>query len=108
MSLLMKRDQVIDSLQARPVHMGIRLGRFAWPVVVCIAFVTNHAAAQCAGGENPKVKTAKARSVGGSVQWVCDKPTVTIDPIWRGEQIACSFSIRNEGTGDLKIKAKGG
>jgi hypothetical protein len=41
-------------------------------------------------------------------RWVCSETTVTPKPVWTGEQIECAFHIRNEGKGDLEIKAKGG
>jgi hypothetical protein len=41
-------------------------------------------------------------------RWVCSETTVTAKPVWTGEQIECTFDIRNEGKGDLNIKAKGG
>ena len=44
-----------------------------------------------------------------NAKWVCDKPEVALDPIWRGnQQLTFSFDIRNEGTAPLRIKAKGG
>jgi hypothetical protein len=41
-------------------------------------------------------------------RWVCSETTVTPKPVWTGEQIECAFHIRNDGKGDLNIKAKGG
>ena len=42
-------------------------------------------------------------------KWACDKDTVLLDPVWRGNhQLTFGFDIRNEGTADLKIKARGG
>ena len=108
MTLLMKRDQAVNGPMVGPVHAGVRLGWPAWLAVVCVAFVVNHAAAQYGGAEDPRVRTAVPKPAGGSPQWVCPESTVTIDPVWRGQQIECSFSIRNEGAGDLNIKARGG
>lgn len=53
------------------------------------------------GGNAPPKSDAGAK-------WVCPETTVTIPPIWRGEQIECPFMIRNEGTAKLEIKARGG
>ena len=42
-------------------------------------------------------------------KWACDKQEVALEPVWRGDQqLTFGFDIRNEGTADLKIKAKGG
>lgn len=44
-----------------------------------------------------------------NAKWACDKETVALDPVWRGnQQLTFGFDIRNEGTADLQIKAKGG
>ncbi len=44
-----------------------------------------------------------------NAKWACDRQTVTLDPVWRGNQrLSFGFDIRNEGTEDLTIKAKGG
>ncbi len=44
-----------------------------------------------------------------NAKWVCDKDTVSLDPVWRGnQQLVFGFDIRNEGTAELQIKAKGG
>lgn len=41
-------------------------------------------------------------------RWYLESNEVVLDPIWRGEQIACSFDIQNRGDADLTIQAKGG
>lgn len=42
-------------------------------------------------------------------KWVCDQQTATAEPVWRGQSsLTFSFNIRNEGTADLKINARGG
>jgi hypothetical protein len=45
-----------------------------------------------------------------NAKWACDKTEVVLDPIWRKANATLSFdfTIRNEGTADLKINAKGG
>lgn len=44
-----------------------------------------------------------------NAKWACDQTKVTLAPVWRGDQkLTFRFDIRNEGTADLKIKAKGG
>jgi hypothetical protein len=49
------------------------------------------------------------QTTGGPLpRWVCSETTVTTKPVWTGEKIECAFHIRNEGKGDLNIKAKGG
>ncbi len=42
-------------------------------------------------------------------KWVCDQPVVTREPVWRGaKNLTYTFHIRNAGTADLRIKARGG
>ena len=42
-------------------------------------------------------------------KWACDKQTVTQGPTWRGaKSLTFEFDIRNDGTEDLRILAKGG
>lgn len=44
-----------------------------------------------------------------NAKWVCDKPVVIADPVWRGQKaLTFNFDIRNEGTADLKFNARGG
>jgi hypothetical protein len=45
-----------------------------------------------------------------NAKWACDKTTVTAEPVWRssGKSVDFTFMIRNEGTANLKIRAKGG
>lgn len=41
-------------------------------------------------------------------RWACDETTIIRKPVWRGEPVVCDFKVRNEGTEDLQIKARGG
>ena len=43
----------------------------------------------------------------GGARWVCEKPTISVE-VWSGEPIICNFALRNEGTEDLLVKARGG
>ena len=43
-----------------------------------------------------------------NAKWACDQTTVTLESVWRGKPLVFAFDIRNEGTADLKIKARGG
>ena len=44
-----------------------------------------------------------------NAKWVCDEPTVSVDSVWRGDKkLTFNFHIRNEGTADLRMKARGG
>ena len=44
-----------------------------------------------------------------NAKWACDQQTVTLESTWRSDKsISFAFDIRNEGTADLKIKARGG
>lgn len=57
-----------------------------------------------------KKRKAKAKFVmNPDAKWACDNQTSTLEPVWRGEKtLTFQFSIRNEGTADLLIRAKGG
>jgi len=44
-----------------------------------------------------------------NAKFVCENSEVTLDPVWRnGKDLTFPFKIRNDGTADLKIQAKGG
>lgn len=44
-----------------------------------------------------------------NAKWACDQTTVVHEPAWRGEgSLDFTFLIRNEGTENLQINAKGG
>ncbi len=44
-----------------------------------------------------------------NAKWACANSTVTLEPVWRGDKkLTFEFDILNEGTADLKIKARGG
>ncbi|MFQ5495600.1 MAG: hypothetical protein ACE5EX_09495 [Phycisphaerae bacterium] len=56
-----------------------------------------------------KRKRANPFTMDPNAKWVCDRNTIALDPVWRGaKSLSFTFEIRNEGTADLKIKAKGG
>lgn len=59
------------------------------------------------------VKKNRKRSTGFTMnpdaKWACDLQTVKLEPVWRGDKaITFTFFVRNEGTADLQIKARGG
>jgi len=41
-------------------------------------------------------------------RWNCAEPEITVPPVWHGDRIECNFTIKNDGTGPLNIKARGG
>ena len=44
-----------------------------------------------------------------NAKWACDQMTVELPPVWRGKKkLTFSFDIRNEGTANLRIGARGG
>jgi len=43
-----------------------------------------------------------------NAKWACDQKTVVLDPVWQGKKLNFTFKIRNEGTADLRMKARGG
>lgn len=64
-------------------------------------------AARRAAGKKRKSK-AKFQ-MNPDAKWACDQQTATLEPVWRGETtLTFPFLIRNDGTADLRIRAKGG
>lgn len=56
-----------------------------------------------------KTKRSASFEMDPNAKWVCDKTEVTLPPIWRRDEgVTFDFKIRNAGTADLKIRAKGG
>ena len=44
-----------------------------------------------------------------NAKWSCEQQTVSREPVWRGDKnLSFEFKIKNDGTEDLKIRAKGG
>jgi hypothetical protein len=100
----------------------------SWAIAaVCAVVIAVPAAAQnpkakpkagCGGGEAPAVWQPDSATAKDAVskdkpepvgpRWALESPSVVLDPIWRGEQIACSFKIKNSGDADLRIQARGG
>lgn len=65
----------------------------------------------CGGGKkvSPKRRGMKTSlTPDPNTKWACDQTTVTLEALWRGKPMVFAFEIRNEGTADLKIKARGG
>jgi hypothetical protein len=66
-------------------------------------------------GATGKGRTTKGRKgaftyeMDPNAKWACKQQTVKLEPVWRGAAgLTFAFDIRNEGTADLKIRAKGG
>lgn len=56
-----------------------------------------------------KRKKRTSVAMNPDAKWACDLKTVKLKPVWRGDKaVTFTFFIRNEGTADLQIKAKGG
>lgn len=56
-----------------------------------------------------KRKSKRKFEMNPNAKWACDQQTATLKPVWRGEKtLTFPFSIRNDGTADLRIRAKGG
>jgi len=54
-------------------------------------------------------KRASAFQMDPNAKFACDNATVTLEPVWRnGKDLTFPFKIRNDGTADLQIQAKGG
>ena len=62
----------------------------------------------------PRPVTSRSRAkstftMDPNAKWACDQQTAALEPVWRSDKsLTFTFNIRNEGTADLKIKAKGG
>lgn len=56
-----------------------------------------------------KRRSAQTLKPDPNAKWACEAPAQTQKPVWRGDKkLTFTFHIRNEGTADLQIKAKGG
>ncbi len=56
-----------------------------------------------------KRKTSTSFTMNPDAKWACDLQTVKLEPVWRGDKtLTFTFFVRNEGTADLQIKARGG
>ncbi len=96
-----------------------RASKAVTPVGVGVEGADN-ARTQTTSGKDRRAAQSKAsRRVGGQVafppnpnaKWACDNASVTLDPVWKGartDRLTFNFEIRNEGTEDLRIRAKGG
>lgn len=62
-----------------------------------------------AGKTKPRLNRKVKFKMNPDAKWACDILTVTREPVWKkSRNLTFEFSIRNEGTADLKIKGKGG
>ena len=58
---------------------------------------------------NKKRKGNPKFEMNPDAKWACDQQTATLEPVWRGQKtLTFPFLIRNDGTADLRIRAKGG
>ena len=56
-----------------------------------------------------KRKRSTSFTMNPDAKWACDLQTVKLEPVWRGDKaLTFTFFVRNEGTADLQIKARGG
>lgn len=54
-------------------------------------------------------RAAKSFEPDPNAKWACDKPTVEVEPVWRGNKsLTFAFDIKNNGTADLKYRPRGG
>ena len=102
---------------------SFRFTMIVWLAAIGVAAIGAKVCAQCGGESEPakpdpaKLQPKKVGTVqpvaasdtkGAGPRWVCDKPVVTIDPVWRGEPMLFKFDFRNDGTENLTLKLKGG
>ena len=60
-------------------------------------------------GVTPRSARHTPFQMDSGAKWSCAQQAMTVEPTWRGAKaVTFSFDIRNEGTADLKIKARGG
>jgi len=119
------RDSCCPAQQ--PPRLITNHGRGLWPIAVLfVALIAMPAAgqekkAEPKAGEKGCSKNAKAPETWKpdapkesgekkplGPKWFLESTEVVLEPVWRGEQIACSFDIKNRGDANLKIQAKGG
>ncbi len=56
-----------------------------------------------------KRRSKRGFEMNPDAKWACDQQTTTLEPVWRGARtLTFPFLIRNDGTADLRIRAKGG
>lgn len=63
----------------------------------------------CAKGHTGTVQPVGAHIIippGKAPKAVCDQPNVEAEPVWKGQNLSCAFTIRNEGDADLFIRPK--
>lgn len=61
------------------------------------------------GASKPKKKGAHLPIVPNpDAKWSCDKKTVDVGDVWADNSMEFVFTIKNEGTADLRFKARGG
>ena len=60
------------------------------------------------GDQAGKPATSQPAGAPQGPAWSSDKTTVTAGPVWAGKPLTCTFTVHNEGTADLEIRAKGG
>lgn len=65
---------------------------------------------QLRGGRTPRAsRRSTSFEPDPNAKWACEETTVELPPVWAGKpKLTFDFNIRNEGTADLKIRAKGG
>ena len=74
-------------------------------------FATNPLLAQATQPAQSRGKTAAqtVSKMDPNAKWSCDKTEVKLAPVWRGQKsLNFDFEIKNTGTSDLRIRAKGG
>lgn len=71
--------------------------------------VSPDARAQRRAKQRPARKKPGALEMNPNAKWSCANTTITLEPVWRGaKELTFPFKIRNVGTEDLRIKARGG
>ncbi len=64
---------------------------------------------KAAGQTATRLQPGSEFTMDPGAKWACDQQTVSAEPVWRGQKdLTFTFDIRNEGTADLLIRAKGG
>lgn len=59
-------------------------------------------------GRIPGVDLLPAAPGARAPKWQCETQELELEPVWQGEQLTCSFKIKNAGGGTLNMKASAG
>jgi len=80
-----------------------KAGRRKAPLPSAVNIARSQSGAKRARPSEPELEPQ-----GPPPQWGCDALSISLEPIWAGKALQATWVIKNEGEGDLVIKARGG